>query len=562
MIKHTRGALRATMVSSIKAGLRSCVMGFAVLSVAAAGGFSPKPAAADPAPNIVVGDTFLFARGLGPPNIGTLFSFRVVQAVYDGLTGWDGPGITAGDDPKPIPDLASDWTVSDDGLVYTFSLRPDVLFSTGRPLNAEAVKASFERAIQVLDNVGLAAQFPWTKWITDIVVEDELSIRFEFSQPYAAFAAAIAGGYFAIVDVEEAYAHEVDGDLGAEWLSVNSAGSGPYMFSADQYVAEQRMVLAANPHYWGGFDDIPAGADRIVLVHIPENATRQLMVAGGELDVALGLDPVALDSLRSDDRLSIEMFPSTLTCNFLPDLRMEPLAAKHPLVLQALRYGIDYQGFIDVVAGGVGLVQQTMFLPGMIGYEESTATYYDYDPEKSRELLAEAGFPDGFDITLRARDGSCGTVSYPKAMEWYQQQLAKIGINAQIIHTTGGDFWGTVFDGDGKMRDVGISGLGAVYFDPDDPANVRAIQHGRQFGWEAVDPEAYARAQELTELGQTEMNSEKRHEIYAELALLMVERAPQLTIMLAIDPVVLGPGVTGGVTAPGHFPIDYKYLTK
>lgn len=512
--------------------------------------------------DLVIGDVFIVATGLGPPGIGTFFSFRITHAAYDSLTGWDAAAIAAGEQPEPKGDLAESWDISDDGLVYTFYLRPDIQFSTGRPVTAESVRGSFERAIAVIANIGLASQFPWTDQIESIDVIDDLTVQFTFSKPYAPFLAAISSGFFAIVDLEEVYAHEVDEDHGAGWLSYNTAGSGPYTFTEDDYEVDQRLVMQRNPYYWGGMDGVQPWADRIIFLHVPENATRELMLAGGEIDVALYLDPVNLRTLEATNPdVGIHSFPSAMTCNLMVDLRIEPLQQGHPKVLQAIRYGIDYEGFLNVLAGGYGRVQQSNILPGMLGYEEETAHYYTYDPEKAKQLLAEAGYPDGFEVTLLSRPGACGA-SYPATMEWWQQNLAKIGIEAEIVETTGANFWGQVHDSEGKLRDFGTSGLGATYFDADQPATMRATYELNQLGWMAVDPESATRAAELTEMGQQTTDPEERHEIYAELSRLMVETGPYLTVIQVDDVVATAPGVTGIYAVPGHFPIDFKYIAK
>lgn len=512
--------------------------------------------------DLVIGDVFIVATGLGPPGIGTFFSFRVTHAAYDSLTGWDAAAIAAGEQPEPKADLAESWDISEDGLVYTFYLRPDIQFSTGRPVTADSVKGSFERAIAVIANIGLASQFPWTDQIESIEVLDDLTVQFTFSKPYAPFLAAISSGYFAIVDLEEVYAHEVDEDHGAGWLSYNTAGSGPYTFTEDDYEVDQRLVMQRNPYYWGGLDGVQPWADRIIFLHVPENSTRELMLAGGEIDVALYLDPVNLRTLEATNSdVGIHSFPSAMTCNLIVDLRIEPLQQGHPKVLQAIRYGIDYEGFLNVLAGGYGRVQQSNILPGMLGYEEETAHYYTYDPEKAKQLLAEAGYPDGFEVTLLSRPGSCGG-SYPATIEWWQQNLADIGIKAEIVETTGANFWGQVHDSEGKLRAFGTSGLGATYFDADHPATMRATYELNQLGWMAVDPESATRAAELTAMGQQTTDPEVRHEIYAELSRLMVESGPYLTVIQVDDVVATAPGVTGIYSVPGHFPIDFKYIAK
>src|SRR5690606_26820503 len=260
------------------------------------------------------------------------------------------------------------------------------------------------------------------------------------SDPYAPLLAVLASNEFRIVDVEEVMAHETDGDLGTAWLAETSAGSGPFVI--DEYVPEQRLVLRRNPEYWGGPDGIQPSVERIILLHVPENATRQLMIGSGELDVALELDPISLQTLETNPNVTVQTFPAALTCNFLVDLRIDALSQSHPAVLQALKYATDYEGLRNVVAAGMAEVQQSHFLPGMIGYEEETAYYYKYDPEKAKQLLADAGLSGGFPLKIHNRDGSCGAVTYGKAVEFWQQNLSEIGIQAEIIESTSAAMWG------------------------------------------------------------------------------------------------------------------------
>ncbi len=152
-------------------------------------------------------------------------------------------------------------------------------------------------------------------------------------------------------------------------------------------------------------------------------------------------------------------------------------------------------------------------------------------------------------------------LSYPATMEWWQQNLAKIGIEAENRR----DHWhqlGLVHDSEGKLRATWDFGLGC-----DVLRRRPAGDHARptslnQLGWMAVDPEAATRAAELTALGQQTMDPVERHKIYAELSRLMVETGPYLTVVQVDDVVAAAPGVAGLYAVPGHFPIDFKYIVK
>jgi peptide/nickel transport system substrate-binding protein len=298
--------------------------------------------------------------------------------------------------------------------------------------------------------------------------------------------------------------------------------------------------------------------DRIIQLHVPEAATRQLMVSRGEVDIVHGLDAAQITALSGDSNVAVTTSRIPMTVNFLADLRAEPL--QDVRVRQALRYAIDYEGLKTVVAGGFGEVLQTNILPGMPGYEPEMGSYYSYDPERAKELLAEAGYPDGFEITLVSRDGSVGTLAYSKAVTYWQQNLAGIGVRASILEMTSANMWGQISEG--SLDGIGISGAGATVFDPDHPASIRAVQESNLLGWEEIDPEAAARAAELAEQGVRELDVEKRAAIYAEISRLMVERSPYWTFMQVVEPVVHRSDVSGVVFSPGAQPIDLKYIVK
>lgn len=526
----------------------------------AGGGEAAQAPAAEQAtlPDLTVGDVFFYSRGFGPPDIASFFDYRIASQLYEGLVAWDGPGMAKGDPAEPKPALAESWTVSDDGLVYTFKIRTGVTFSTGRPVTAAAVKASFERSFKVLEANDLTSRYGWVTSVTGVDAPDDATFTLTLKESYAPLLSALASVNFAIVDVEEAMANESEGDLGAKWLAEHSAGAGPFML--EEYLPEQKLTLRRNPTYWGGGDGVQPGVERVIFAHVPENATRQLMVGSGELDIALQLDPTSLETLSGNADIKVEKFPALLTCNFLVDLRTEALANNYPKVLQALRYAIDYEGFRTVVAGDLADVRLTNFLPGMAGYDPSQDSYYSYDPEKAKALMAEAGYADGFEIKILNRPGSCGSVAYAKATEFWQQNLAAIGIRAEINETTGANFWGAV--GEGALRDIGISGAGATYLDADHPATVRAVQESQMLGWKEIAAESATRAEELASQGRAEIDPQKRQAIYQEIAQLMLDSSPYLTFLQVQDPVVMRQNVSGGVGAPGYFPIALKYITK
>lgn len=519
---------------------------------------TPSTPATETLPDLVVGDVFFFGQGFGPPDTASFWEGRVVSQLYEGLTAFDPAAIARGEAAVPVPGLAESWEISDDGLVYTFKLRPDLKFSTGRPVDAAAVKAAVERAVAVMRAQEVISRYAYAESLTAVETVDDLTVRIKLSEKSGAFLAALTSKQMAIVDVEEAMAHETDGDLGHAWLSVNSAGTNAFMI--EEYTAEQKLVLRRNPHYWGGIDGVQPSVERVIFVHVPESSARELQINQGELDIALQLDASSRATLQANPDVAIHLLANPITCSFLVDLRTEPVPNGYPALVQALKYAMDYDGLFQVVAGGVGQIHQTLYPPAMIGFEPNTATLYKHDTDKARQLLTEAGYPDGFSITLHSRTGACGSAVYAKALEFLQQNLAEVGIKVDIAQTTSAAFWGEIYDE--TFRGIGASGLGPTFLDPDSYTQAHIVDEGNQLGWDNVDPETFARVQELTAAGRSELDSAKRQQIYAEISRLSVEQGPFLTFLAPQDMVVSRANVTGVIASPGANPMEFKYVVK
>ena len=508
------------------------------------------------AKSIKVRDVFFFNEGFTPPRGGSFFEHRVSQQVYEGLSALNTPLVTRGDEATPIPNLASSWDISSDGKTYVFTVRDGVTFTTGAPLNAQAVVDSLKRSFYVIELDKATSRFSWITDVESVEATGDMEVTLKMKNAFAPLLAILASKQFLIVDAAELKKNEVDGDWGAAWGATNSVGTAAYHITG--WEPEQRLTLSRNENYWGGQDGVGPGADELIFANIPENATAELMMSKGEVDVALQMDPISLKTLDLNSKVYTFSYPSLITCNFLIDRRNEH--AKNDKVLEAIKYSIDYDGLLSTVAMGLGKVHQRLILPGMLGHDPAISNQFTYDTDKAKALLAEAGYPNGFDIKIQNRAGACGSVVYSKGVEFLQASLKKSGINATIEQSTGSRFWGEI--GKGELRDIGISGLGATYFDPDNPASVRATSECFSLGIEAVDPTAAARLKELVAAGRSEPDNAKRHEIYRELNEIMVAKCGEITALQVSDTVALRTNMTDGIAMPHAFSIDFRYLRK
>ena len=520
----------------------------------------PAPAMDEPEmmmdyPDLLVRDVFFFAT-LTPPMGCSFWGCRVSFNMFDGLVAIDNTSAN-----KEIrPNIAESWSVSEDGATYTFNIRDGVSFSTGRAVTAQAVDASFQRAFDIFEREGQAEGQAWYTLTEDISATDDMTLEWKLSDPYAPLLPLLTAKDLLIVDAEEALANqetdEKGPDYGVKWATERSIGTGPFM--VESFTAEQRLVMASNPDYWGGHDGVHPSVDRVIDIHVPENSTAELQLAAGEVDMGLQMDPVSLQGFQNNPDVNVYTYPSLITCNLLVDRRFEPITSAEGF--QALRYAINYQGMRDIVAGGLADVHQSLILPGMAGHDPTIATKYYYNPELAKQLMASAGYPDGYDVDIQLRTGSCGSVPYQKALEYFQNDLKAVGINATIVQSTSSRFWGEIVDE--TYRDFGISGLGATYFDADQPATWRASRECNLLGLDDAHPDIAARLAELTTMGRVETDGMKRDAIYREMSELLVDNCGEITVLQVRDTVAHRSNISGIVPAAHAFTPEFRYIKK
>lgn len=292
------------------------------------------------------------------------------------------------DEMNIVKDLVTDYSIVDD-VTWTFTLREDAVFHNGDPVTAEDVKFSIERAAK--DDTLM--EYPHWKNVESVEVIDDYHFNIKTWEPYPALEALLSksGGDI----LPKKYIEEVgmDGFLKAP------IGSGPYKFVS--YTKDESMVLAPSDNY---YDEVNDQWDQIVFRVIPEASTRVGELLAGGVDIINNVSPNEWDRINNNEGTSVQMGEGTrfymlgMKCsegNETADVR----------VRQAIDYAIDDQLIVDQVLKGAGTVSLTRVAPGVVGQDESLYGKYNYDPEKAKELLAEAGYPDGFTLKLEGPTG-------------------------------------------------------------------------------------------------------------------------------------------------------------
>jgi len=307
-------------------------------------------------------------------------------------------------DGEIVPSLATNYTVSPDGLTYTFDIRQGVTFHDGTPLTANEVKASIEQFLAP----ETAAPFRFLlDRIAAVNVLDTYKVEFQMTSVFAPLANHLTHSSTAIVKAG------VD-------LDATPIGTGPFEFVS--WNRGERVDLKRYEGYWG----TKPGIEGLRFLAVPESTTRMALVETGEAHVAVRVPPQDVARLNANPNVTVENVSSVRTIYIYFNHTMAPFTDVR--VRQAINYAVDKEEIVEFVLGGAARVSDAPISPGVFGY--TPVGNYNYDPEKAKQLLAEAGFPNGFSTTLYSPNGRY--LQDIQVSEAIQSQLALVGIDAQI----------------------------------------------------------------------------------------------------------------------------------
>jgi peptide/nickel transport system substrate-binding protein len=332
-------------------------------------------------------------------------TFAMLVNMFEGLTEF-------GRDGKLRPVLAESWEHVNT-TIWRFKLRQGVKFHNGEPFDARAVKYSIERAMRP-DMIAPPAYYLGLAEVK-VAVVNPTTVLISTGRPFNALLAALENTYM----VPPLYAEQV----GKEGFTRAPIGTGPYKFV--EWVKDQRVVLEANPDYWGGAPRIK----RVVFRPIPDVSARMAALRVGEVDLATGIDSEFVQVIQRDANLKI------LTRSGGPLIYIGLNTLKGPFadrrVRQAANYAVDMDGLIKTVLSGRATPAAGLFTAATPGFEPRLSRY-PYDPQKAKQLLAEAGFPGGFEVDWYVTYGLSGSQKVRDVYQAVQQQLAQVGIRAQL----------------------------------------------------------------------------------------------------------------------------------
>ena len=344
------------------------------------------------------------------PSIEFSNSIIVLANVYECLVKYTKKGLE--------PWLATSWESNENGTEWTFHLRKGVKFHTGNEMTTKDVKWSVERTIRM----GMGPAFIWDP-VESIEIIDNYTIKFKLKYP--ANLPLIASSAYGAYIMDSEYLSKVgDDDAITNYLNEgHDAGTGPYMI--EEYDAKTKIVLKKFDEYWGDWKDDQF--DTAIIKIIPDPALREQMVTSGEIYITKNLPLDDIPKLQQDPNIKVYEAPSFRVLYGMLNTKKPPLDNK--LVRKALSYAVPYEDIVKYVLGGHGYVAKGPIPKGMIGYFEDLETY-EYDIEKAKQLLKEAGYPNGgFKLILTYAQGD---ETESKVAELLKAEWQKLGIDLEI----------------------------------------------------------------------------------------------------------------------------------
>jgi ABC-type transport system substrate-binding protein len=508
--------------SVARPGVVALSLGLAALWAAQARAVEPKK-----------GGTLVFGRGgdsvgLDPAARTDGESFNVTDHIYDSLLALK-PGTT-----EVAPKLAQSWEITDGGKTYTFKLVQGAKFHDGTPVNADAVVFSFKRQID--------KNLPAYKWsgpysyceamsfpslIKDVTKVDDTTVRFVLTKPYSPFLSTLSMQAFAIVSPTAVEKYKQD-------FTNHPVGSGPYRLKV--WEKKQKIVLEANPDYWGPKPNVQT----LVVRSIPDNNTRLQEMMAGNLQVMDNPDTNGIKALedRLGAKVKIARAPG-FNVGYLA-LNNEKKPFDDVRVRKAIAHAINKKAIIDTVYNGFASVAKNPMPPTLWGYNDDIKDY-DYDPAKAKALLTEAGLANGFETDLYAMpvprpympDGR-------KVAEAIQGDLAKIGIKVKIVSFDWGTYLKKTEQGEHSMALLGWTG------DIGDPDNFLYVLLDKDNAVKPAQNISFYKSDALHDLlakAQVESDQKKRVDLYRKAQEIIHEDEPMVPLAHSVDMLPMQAGV-------------------
>ncbi|WP_085521201.1 ABC transporter substrate-binding protein [Tuberibacillus sp. Marseille-P3662] len=435
-------------------------------------------------------------------------SFKVTKNIYDTLIEYDGQttDITKG--------LATDWKISNGGKTYTLTLREGVKFHDNTDFNAEAVVFNFERWKEG-DFAYYASMFGAgdDSIIKNVKAVDDYKVKFELKKPQAPFLKNLAMSPFAIASPTAVKKY------GDQYGKEAAVGTGPFKF--EEWKAKDTITLVKNDSYWR---EGQPKLDRVVFKVIPNNSSRLNAVKSGEIDLMDGVNPSDIKEVNGNENLEAFYRPP-MNVGYLGFNTQAEGPMSDPKVRRALSHAVDKQALIDAFYAGKAKPAKNPMPSSIAGYNDSIQDY-EFDLDKAKKLLAEAGYPDGFKTEFWTMANPRPYMPQPKKIaEAIANNLKQIGVETEIQSMEWATYLEKVEKGEAPMFLLGWTG------DNGDPDNfLYTLLHKDTIGSNNYARYDNAEVNELLKKAQKLTDEQERNKLYKQAQEIIHKDAPWIPV--------------------------------
>ncbi len=436
------------------------------------------------------------------------------------------PLVTIDESGKLVPDLATSWSTSADGKTLTFDLRQGVTFQDGTPFDASAVKWNLDRLLD--PNVRVPQRGQLTV-IDSVDVVDAHTVRLTLKNPAPALVGAMSQTTAAMLSPAS-----VDKDGNSYANIVHPVGTGPYVYTSRQ--KGTNVVVSRYDGYWG---EKPY-YDKVVFQIVPEATTRESLLLAGQVDLII-LPPTSdLPALQANPRVKVLLGPSDRTIFIAINTTKKVLDNK--LVREALNYAVDKDAIIKGVLFGAADPMDAPMAPSLFGYQKIGA--YPYDPEKAKQLLAQAGV-DPTGITLHMISPTGRYVQDFPASQAVANYLRDLGFKVDVSTMDWPTYVGTILKPPAEnTTELHLLGWAPSFMD--------ASQQMQQFSCTQSPPNGLATSfycnqdvQKLIDAAASEIDPAKREQDYQQASQIIWSDAPWIFLWVQRFPMAYSAGLTG-----------------
>jgi peptide/nickel transport system substrate-binding protein len=448
---------------------------------------------------------------------------NIIDNLYDKLTR---PGENWSDPPRGA--LAESWEISDDGLTYTFKLRPGVTFHDGSELKSDSVVRSLTRVTNEdepshVPGMYMNAEFGQANWET-IEAVDDMTVRLVLKSPDAAQLYRLFHPAAAIMSAAAMDQYKAD-------VGLNPVGAGP--FKLKQFTPGQEATLEAFEGYWDGG---PPALSQVVVRGYPDEASMLAAIEAGEVNFAPYPPSAAIERLSQDDRFVVEPGPP-LVSTFMGLNRLQaPLDNKD--VRLAINYAINRQNLIDGALYGLGELPGTILGPTEFGFDPATRDVSTQNVELAKEHVAKSGLPTPIALTFSFENNRF----WPLMAELIKADLDAVGFQITLEKMEAGAYSNKVYAGETQIN---MTQRSLWVPDPDNKVRLlHSSQSQAQFETGIADTPFGDEISVLIDAGRAESDPARRAEIYGQIQQLMLAEMPYVTLAYYKKPVVIAKGVT------------------